>query len=98
MPHHLHLPQTRHTHDNERWKSGPNDPVGFKRKRVGEGKEASGERLKAERGEAQLSSPDLWMIPSVSPSVTPYVLKHTHRTLTVNMFHQTAAASIFLLS
>lgn len=98
MPVHLHLPQARHKQDNERWKSGLKDPVGFKWKWVGEGKEAigAGGGLKAEGEDAQLSFPDLWMIPSVSPSVTPYVLKHTHSTLIVNMFPQTAAASIFL--
>lgn len=42
MPVHLHLPQARHKQDNERWKSGLKDPVGFKWKWVGEGKEAIG--------------------------------------------------------
>lgn len=88
---------TTHTHTQDKyWKGRLKDPVGFKREGVGEGKEASGDRLKAEGKEAPLSSPDLWMIPSVSPSVNPYILKHTHSTLVINTFHQTAA-SIFLI-
>lgn len=66
----------RHTWQRE-MESGPDDPVGFKRTWVGEGKEASGERLKAERGEAQLSSPDLWMIPQRQPFSHP-LCSQTH--------------------